>query len=678
MPWILHALAAASQGIVRLKLYGYGLSEDDSGTVAASSAAFATRVRRPEHCLSPPPPATASAFGILNVDHSSPCQKGSGLSLPGTMPTVAAAPSPPQRCTAARRRQEAPSAAGPCNARGAPPLLRLLAHQLQELKLQDCSILSGNSRGGSTGPGPSGPGSGSGLVPATAVPGRGDGGGNGGCCTICGGAYGIPPAAMPLCTALRSCTALRHLGLRHSAADGCPVLQLLLQPGVCYCGGGSGRILPRWTTSRMSSCLPSGPTGSRAVGEDSGQRSRSGCGATAPALDRTTATTDQSLSAPPPPPPPAILGTLTQLLSLKVQTPLPAPGGLDALAAALRQLRGLTRLELGARTAVPSVASLLLRAQPLQATGASLSPQQPLLSNLRDLSLVSAQVTSAVELAALAELRELTRLSLGSLSVAVPTIAAAAAGPCEATGSGSGVQDSPRCRTSHQGSARAAASALQLPLPPRLGELSIAAPLSPATLLALRQPPSLQTLRLTGFTLDMNDVEDPGADGGGADDDGSAPLVMRTSSDRQLSEALAALHGRFAYRDLGIELHIGFLGPAAGRRRYLAAPDGAYRPVGHWTWASRLVPLALQGLELAGLELSEGDVSALARHLCTLEVRQVGVLRQEGWFRSAARKEKASAFVRNFSLGSTCHTYFISCFIHSSQFHPPFNASINM
>ncbi|GLC51837.1 hypothetical protein PLESTB_000554000 [Pleodorina starrii] len=618
-PRVLCALAAFGRGLTRIKLYSYDLN-DDGGAVGVHSG----------HPESAPPPQLST--------HSP------GQSRQRQVP-------PPQRCNgaaaagAAESWSSAPTHGSP-DARGAAALLRLLVPQLQELTLQDCSISASARTGASAVPDLSGGGSGGGSDPGSAGDGDGGGGaaagdradvvGSSDCtyCSICGGCR-FPSAAAPVLDALRSCTALRHLGLRHTDTAGCPLLQLLLRPDVCRCGGGGGGGSGNGRAGRDGgssagavACSAVSMVGQeaatirtkpRAASERSagGDVLLNGCGGGGGAVSKAGLGVGPTPApAPPrPAPSPAGLASLTQLTSLKIQTPLPAPGGVGALTAALVQLTGLTRLELGERTAVPSVAALLLPApspSPLQPQSPTASPPLPpplvlALRNLRDLSLVSAHLTSAAELAALAALRELTRVSLGALCL--PSVemepgaglAAAAAAAAEAAATDAGER-------------------AWMSLPPLLRELSVAAPLPPATLLALRRPSILRTLRLTGFTLGMCDADGEDIAAG---DDGRAPLAMAAASQRQLTEAIRLLHGRFEYRDLGIELHIGFHGPAAGRRRYLAAPATAAadadRPGGHWAWASCLVPLALQGLELAGLELREADVEALAGQLWTLE-----------------------------------------------------------
>ncbi|KAG2488732.1 hypothetical protein HYH03_012731 [Edaphochlamys debaryana] len=271
---------------------------------------------------------------------------------------------------------------------------------------------------------------------------------------------------------------------------------------------------------------------------------------------------EPSASEPGPPLPlPCPLLARLPLASLKLQLPLPE-GGVAQLAAVLRQLGGLTRLHLGSRLGLDRLEPLL-----------------PLPGGLRDLDLGTVAVAQAEDLEALAALGSLTRLSLAALSVAASPM-----GEARTSGNGAEVE------------AAVEKASGWLPLPPCLAELSVAEPLHPATLLALRAPACLRTLRTTGFT-----------------------------SAAALAEAVAWLRGRFAYRDLGIELHIGFstTAPPGGaalpaalpfmrRRPYLAAP-----PLGpaHGQWLSGLRALRLQGLELAGLQLEEVDVAVLAEAL---------------------------------------------------------------
>lgn len=558
-PRVLHALAAAGRDLQRVKLYGYDICEGSDAAAsdldAHSSMKFCTVV----HC--------GKESIVLER------RKGErGPPSPG--PAAAQSKSP--------------------NARGVPALLRLLAPRLQELTLQDftlCSIARRNQDN---------------HVSCRKNASSGFRAGNAGGMRdrgamnidvfhrVCG--CDAPPGALalptpPLVVALRSCLALRHLGLRHIAADGCPVLPMLLrQPGTCACACCRGVVDGELVRSALSGAPPvsleqNGKTASSS--HHSNPFVRVLCGAQGPtSIDAVSST---SLAAVWPSNP--VLATLTQLVSLKLQSALPAPGGVPAFMVALQQLTGLTRLELGERAAVTSMAGLMLQPPP-----AALLKPALALWKLRDLSLVSVQVTAATELVALAQLQELTRLSLGALSVL---------GAQEAAGS-----------RSNSGSL--------LPLPPQLQELSVVASLAPATLLVLKWPLTLRTLRITGFSLGPNDAEESVTGGDSCEAGGrggNAALLMRRPSERQLSEGLALLHGRFAYRDLGIEMHVCFHAPVAGRRRYLSASGGAEPPLGHWAWASRLEPLSLQGLELAGLDLLEEDVMAMAKQLCSLEVR---------------------------------------------------------
>ncbi|GIM07909.1 hypothetical protein Vretimale_11949 [Volvox reticuliferus] len=662
-PRMLRALAAFGQGLRRLKLYGYDVGADSSATNQPITAIGGGRMHSCESTSKLAPPSLASStlqtlrdnrsvgpedrlsYGVA-TDPKSRLPGGSSADLYiSSAPAAPVVPVPvTAQYTAAGERVQDRSHL----TRGLSRLLRLLSPHLQELTLQDCKFedITDRHEGANVGARHRDGMDGAYVIKCVdrekgsfkqAYDGIG-------CSSVYRGSS-IPPAAKPFLDALQSCSALRHLGLRHTSAAGCPVLQLLLlQPGIRGDGGGkptqiaeggskqldSNRAAASATHLDHSPGLPAA-AGTGISSNDVDDRAASdanpislfpSAGAKSTIAPHGGSSDHVLLQQPQPQPqpqrplspealPPVTLATLTQLASLKIQAPLPAPYGLHTLVAALLQLPGLTRLELGERTAVQAVGSLMLRSSSLtnNATTAATAQPQPL-RNLRDLSLVSAHATSTAELATLAELRELTRVSLGAISLGpTPTAASTAVKPAAGL-------DEARTQLL-QRSLMTAVDAVELPLPALLQELSVAAPLAPATLLSLCRPPSLRTLRFTGFSLDMRDVEGLGdSNAAAAAANSTLPLRMRSSSQRELSEALGLLHGRFAYRDLGIELHVGFHGPAAAQRRYLAAAD---RPMGHWAWASSLVALPLQGLELAGFELLEGDVAALALQLKTLE-----------------------------------------------------------
>ncbi|GLI70683.1 hypothetical protein VaNZ11_015623, partial [Volvox africanus] len=670
-PRVLLALAAFGPGLRRLKLYGYDVGADSSGAVVPGVGGGRVHSHQSTSQLTSPPPLASSTLRTLRDNASrGPVGRLSSAFAADAKPRspggpsaelcMAPGPAVPMAPAAAITAQHA--AAGKRDrdrlhpTTGVSPLLRLLSLHLQELTLQDCNFGVGANAGARRRDEMGGAyiikcGDSSGgtaaweRVSSTSDDALRHDHDDTSCGSVCRGCS-ILLAAKPFLDTLQSCSALRHLGLRHTSAAGCPVLQLLLwQPGIR--GGEGGLGDPTHITEGGGTQLGSSPSAASATlsdhspglladpesGISRNDVDGAGCSADANSLSSTAG--PRSAIAPhggslshvlPPAPlpsqlpqlpealPPVTLATLTQLASLKIQTALPTPCGLHTLVEALLHLTGLTRLELGDRTAVQTVGSLMLRSPPSlanKATAAITLPQP--LRNLRDLSLVSAHATSIAELETLAELRELTRVSLGAISLG-PTAAAVTAAVMPAAGlHAAGVPLLQRGMTTLEDVA-------EMPLPAQLQELSVAAPLAPATLISLCRPPSLRTLRLTGFSLDMRDVEELSDSGGGGNTAAAAavqPLLrMRSSSQRELSEALGLLQGRFAYRDLGIELHIGFHGLAAEQRRYLTAAD---QVMGHWAWASRLMPLPLQGLELAGFELLEGDVAALARQLQTLE-----------------------------------------------------------
>ncbi|KAG2439087.1 hypothetical protein HYH02_006612 [Chlamydomonas schloesseri] len=313
-----------------------------------------------------------------------------------------------------------------------------------------------------------------------------------------------------------------------------------------------------------------------------------------------------------------------------------------------------------------------------------------LLQQLCELDVCSAAVSSGGELAALAALTALTRLSLSAITVASQqqqqllqllqiTDAAAAWAPAGAVAAVDGGGLGWGASAAGGGMAYMAPSppsavlpppptAMRYPLPPRLVELAVAEPLSPWALLALQPPPCLAVLRVTGFVLDTWDAESssstqPAVAGAGAaavqssvarhcqQQQGQQQQLLPEWAERMmpasamaLAAALAALQGgRFAYRDLGIELHIGFSGPRRGRRRYLLPPldgssssrvgsctnsgrggdGGAERVCGHGgLWLRQLAGVSggrLQGLELAGLVLAAADVRLVVAGLPYLQ-----------------------------------------------------------
>ena len=644
------ALRAATPGLKALKLYGYALGCQDSSSSSSSGGS-----------------GRGGSGGRRNSEGGAAEESGGSGSS---------------------------SSSSGC---GVAALLQLLGPRLQEVTFQDCTAAP-----------PA-------VAAVAAAPAAGAGAYNRSAPAAVAGAAAEAGAtedaqqqeqatdwAAPLLAALQGCSSLRYLGLR-SATACCPLLQRLL-------------LLP----APPPPLLPQpGPAAGTRLAAATAAATDAGAAAVANDTDVWW----------------AVLG---RLRALKLQSPLAPPSGSSlaprptypmydsgisggrygtrdtrdparvaaaALCGVLRQLSGLTRLELGERLEEVTCLAPLLLLPPLQpqqgqcggsssssgaqqvegegqgegegagtaarALGCSggcggggsssgLVPEKGSLSwglwQLRELDVAAAAVTSGEELAALAALTALTRLSLSAITVTAPPLL-----------------QPPQ----------------QHPLPPRLVELAVAEPLSPWALLALQPPPSLAVLRITGFVLDMRDTADPppaalqpSALQPPVLQQGPPPAVaaaaavageqqqpqlpewgerMLPGSAAALAAALAALHGgRFAYRDLGIELHVGFSGPARGRRRYLLPPPpppgsalqgligeaggssssmngsssgagcggGSGGGDGHGVWLSQLGGVSgglLQGLELAGLVLTAADLRLVARALPGLELRGQGV-----------------------------------------------------
>lgn len=464
---------------------------------------------------------------------------------------------------------------------------------------------------------------------------------------------------------------------------------------------------------------------------------------------------------------PLLLSQLTHLRSLKLQAQSQLPPELvlsAGLGDSLAHLPGLTRLVLGARLGLNSLAPLLL--QPSTATA---------MSYLRDLDAPGCCVDSVGEVRALAGLSHLTRLSVGGFAHCLAAAfssegaAAVAASPGTRGGEGEGVT-----AVGGEGNVAAAVQAapalsrltladksgvpavvlqqqqpLPLPLPPALCELSVASPLSPELLLLMHRPRCLATLRTTGFELGQQHVAaalpraaclglgDVGPqESEGRAFPGVALAVASTAAMEALAVAVRVLSGRdqlgtcglsacsgsssssstggslgapgaheewggrgaeglagagvlFAYRDLGIELHVGYQGPpnALGGREYLAGcevdrwgqavgagGEGAVKggaggggedggggawPMGHGTWLVELRPLRLHGLQLEGLVLQEADVRCIAEGLEHLEVGVVGMVGREGARMGPGDRVGSTSPGRQ--RGTWCHAIPVEC-----------------